>query len=152
MLKYVGAEGSISNPMSLIKKGKENLQGFFQIVSPSCVFGKLHIDCAITHLMRRKENDTMRARDPGVELMMCLSATNQITLALEKCGVKEGDDALIIFWDGAQTKEEVLDLLTLKENSSLIGSDGKDPSMFDISEDAPDLECWIVEKVNLAQL
>ena len=150
MLSFTGARGVIFDPRALLDTGRKE-DPMFQMISPSCIHGEMHIVTAFGHVQRRLENGTVRTRSPSFEILLCLAATDQIGTALDILSVDEGDEEAILIHDAKMDIDTFLVKNGLEKDYGVL-SGGKDQSPFNVPPDAKDIERWVCEAVNLSQL
>ncbi len=117
----VGASGAIDDVESLIAYFRES-KGDGIALDADEVFGMDHIISALKHAERAFERGENVSSRLLMETLLYASGERQISLAIERMGVKPGKGRTVLLLEGSQ-KEEALSRLGLTEDPSLIGAD-----------------------------
>ncbi len=91
-----------------------------QAFDADMVFGENHILSALQHAERAFRRGTNLAADRMMEVLVYAAGERQISNALEKMGVKEGKDRIVILAVGEGDVNRLLEGLGLERDDSLV--------------------------------
>lgn len=99
-----GAIGKIDDPMKFIKGVQAELGKETLCLDADMVCGREHIESAVMHAERSFDHGTNSSDSFAMEVMLYASGERQLSKALNKMSVKEGEVALaIVSFDGEVT-------------------------------------------------
>lgn len=135
-----------------------------QIFDAEKIAGRDHLLLAARLAFDAMERDRSFADDSSIELTCWAAGMRQINKSLEKVGVKEGENGVVLFVSGEdeesveQAREACLERLGIDGNDDFVGVDGCEEVLsetFDLSEDRLEvypIEELVMEKVSLLSL
>jgi len=161
-VKIIGARGKIPDLDKAIKKLEKTYGGkktAVQLMRADRVFGELHIRSAAEHASRAVEQGRNRSDDIGVELILYAAAERQITVAIDKLGVRNDTDEIAIAIIGKVEENELLAMLGLQRDDAVLEpSQEKDYRIFGITDEElasvgeERLQDLVLERVALSEL
>ncbi len=104
--------------LDAIAELKARYGGEIIALNPMAVCGKDHVLSVYMHAKRAFESGTSTSRDFAGEFMRYLSGERQISRAIEKAGVKDGDSVVMV---SDVDMKEVERALRLKLDDSILG-------------------------------
>jgi KEOPS complex subunit Cgi121 len=119
----VGARGRIEDSEDFVERlrSKATDMGLdVQVFDANLVFGRDHISSALEHALRAFERGTNVASSLMMEVLVYASGERQISTALEKMGVKEGRDGVVIVALGEGDVNHLLEEVGLERDDSII--------------------------------
>jgi KEOPS complex subunit Cgi121 len=119
----VGVRGDIGPVRAFVKRLREVAQELdleAQAFDADLVFGAEHLLVAWEHAERAFERGTSVASDRMMELLLFASGERQITAALEKLGLKEGQDGAALLIVGEGDPDSLIRKLGLARDDSLL--------------------------------
>ena len=137
-MKAFGAVGKLDAAEALrIAREMADGTGFeFVLMNADLVFGWAHIASAYEHARRAFEAGRNSSKTLGTETLLYASGERQISRAIEKIGVRDGQTrtAIVVIGNaGAEEGGELLSALDLKRDDGVLDAHGKDPGAFGIS-------------------
>ncbi len=157
-MKVIGARGKISDANSAIEKVSQMEavhDSTIQLFRADRIFGREHIETALELANRARDNDDARAKTLGMEVLLFAAAERQITGALEKLGVGPETCDFGVLIVGDASSQEVLEGLNLMRDDAVLDKEGKDHSIFNITQEemmAAPVHELILERMALSQL
>jgi KEOPS complex subunit Cgi121 len=133
----VGARGRIESVEDLVDRLRSvasELGLEVQAFDADMVFGRDHIASALEHARRAFERGSNVATSLMMEVLVYASGERQISTALEKMGVKEGSDGLVVLAVGGGDVDRLLEGVGLERDDSLIEPRREMLPAFGISE------------------
>lgn len=91
---------ALLNKINKITQQKDD--SIIQLINTDNICGKKHLKQAITQAFKVFDEKQNFANDPGLEIVVRLSAQKQINKALKKLGIKEKGNITIIYIDTTQ--------------------------------------------------
>ena len=82
-----------------------------QLFDPDFICCKEHILLAYMNAKSRFSDHTNRAKNIGIEMLLCASLTSQIDVAIKKAGAKS-NESFVLFSDSASAYRKIADNLT----------------------------------------
>ncbi len=133
----VGARGVVDNVEAFIqglraKAAKTGLQ--VQVFDADMVFGEDHLRSALKHAERAFQRGKNVASDLMVEVLVYAAGERQISRALEKMGLKEAADRLVLLALGKGDVETLLAEMRLVRDDTLVDGDPKHLAAYGITE------------------
>ncbi len=119
----VGVRGDVGPVRAFVKRLREVAQGLgleAQAFDADLVFGAEHLLVAWEHAERAFERGTNVASDRMMEVLLFAAGERQITAALEKLGLKEGQDGAALLIVGEGDPEPLIRKLGLGRDDSLL--------------------------------
>ena len=97
MIVVIGARGTIKNIDSFVEQlllfsKKENL--VIQVFDATVIYGKDHLVSATTHAQRAFQQGTNATNSLALEILLYAAGERQIQKAIQKIGVKKGEQAV----------------------------------------------------------
>ncbi|MFQ5837816.1 MAG: KEOPS complex subunit Cgi121 [Thermoplasmata archaeon] len=114
-----GSTGPIEDFMNRLQAEADKLALEAQAFNADMVFGKDHILSAVDHARRAFERGTNVASNFMMEVLVYASGERQISAALEKMGLKEGEGGMVVLAVGGGDAEALLQRLGLERDDSL---------------------------------
>jgi KEOPS complex subunit Cgi121 len=139
VIRIIGAAGEIDVQKVLGIVGKLSSEWKVQIalLDAELVFGREHVLSAFEHAERAFGNGTNTAKTLATELILYASGDRQISVAIEKMGIKDGSKRVAIaILDEIEDARmsELLEKLGLKRDDDVLLPEGKSLEAFGISE------------------
>jgi len=146
-MKIVGCTGCIDDVndfMTHVNQFAEKKTIEIQLFDASMIFGSIHLKSAFVHALRAFQREEMATHSLGMELLFYASGERQITRAIQKMGIKQGETTIIIcflfpknFHNNIDTIiDNFLTHFDLKQKESVIEPDKTMISRFGISNNA----------------
>ncbi len=145
MQKIIGAKGKIQDINSFLKKIitlSSRYDMVIQVVNADFVYGKYHLFSAVEHTIRSFKNRMNSLNSLSLEMLLYASGERQIQKAIEKIGIKNGNQKIaFIFIKENNIKisddevEHVLSSLNLKRDDKVLEGDVDTLKRFGIAED-----------------
>ncbi|RLE47469.1 MAG: hypothetical protein DRJ31_08815 [Candidatus Methanomethylicota archaeon] len=101
------------NILDELNEIRKKTNAIVQIVDPSCVASLDHIRLIAFQTWEAMKNDELMAEKPEIDLLMRFALTDQINLAIERCGYKGLKSILIVF--GLKKDVEKAEVILKKE-------------------------------------
>jgi KEOPS complex subunit Cgi121 len=139
MIRIIGAVGEIDAGKALgtIEQLSSEWNVQIALMDAELVFGREHILSAFEHAERAFRNRTNTAKTLATETLLYASGDRQISVAIEKMGIKDGSKsvAVAILNDIEDDRiPELLEKLGLKRDDGVLLPEGKSLKAFGISE------------------
>ncbi|MFQ5910791.1 MAG: KEOPS complex subunit Cgi121 [Thermoplasmata archaeon] len=98
MVLIAGVRGRVSNCEDILQAAREfcGSEGSVQLMRASMVFGRIHLESAVDHAIRSFEQGRNSSNSLATETLLYASGMRQISRAIEKMGIKEGDSEIAI--------------------------------------------------------
>ncbi|MCK5024610.1 MAG: hypothetical protein KAR56_03235, partial [Thermoplasmata archaeon] len=106
-----------------------------QLFRADRIFGKEHLQVAAELAIRSWDQGTARTKTLGMEIMLYAAAERQISGAIDKLGVQDDTTEIAIITVGRINPEEVLAELNLQMADDVLDAEGKDYSIYKISQE-----------------
>ncbi len=134
ILGAIGEISSVEDTLSKVKEFESRHGVKVQLIRADRVFGPLHLEVAVEHAQRRFEHGRNRSNDIGIELLLYTAAERQISVAIEKLGIRDGTEKVAIVIVGEAPEEELLSILGLERNDDVLAAEpDQSYSVFGIS-------------------
>jgi KEOPS complex subunit Cgi121 len=143
--KIIGAKGKIQDINSFLKKIitlSNRYDMVIQVVNADFVYGKDHLFSAVEHTIRSFKNQMNSLNSLSLEMLLYASGERQIQKAIEKIGIKNGNQKIAFIFirerNGKISDDEVehvLSSLNLKRNDKVLEGDVDTLKRFGITED-----------------
>lgn len=160
-LQILGAKGKISSVDDVLDKlklfCKEN-GCEAQLFDSEMVFGEAHLRSAYEHAVRAFDEGMNSAKSLATEVLLYASGERQISVAIEKMGIKDGKDEVCVVMIGEADPNDLLGYLGLEREDSLLEGDVENLKAFGISEEemvtVPENEVFdlVLERVAMVDL
>ncbi len=113
-----------------------------QVVNADFVYGKDHLFSAVEHTIRSFKNRMNSLKSLSLEMLLYASGERQIQKAIEKIGIKKGNQKIAFIFIKANNRkisddevEHVLSSLNLKRDDKVLEGDVDTLKRFGITED-----------------
>jgi KEOPS complex subunit Cgi121 len=141
VISIIGAVGEIDaeKVLGAVEELSSELNIGMVLLNAELVFGREHILSAYEHAKRAFGNGTNTAKTLATETLLYASGERQISVAIEKMGIKDGSKAVAIaILDVLEEARisELLERLGLKRDDKVLLPEGKSLEAFGISEKA----------------
>ncbi len=129
-----------------------------QLLRADRIFGAAHLTSAIEKAERSFSAGTAMAKTMGMEILLYAAAERQTSEALRKVGIQEGIQEMALAVVGDIDGRTILAELGLERDDSLLDPDGKDYSIFGISQGETEslgeagIQELVLEKVALSEI
>ena len=134
ILGAIGEISSVEDTLSKVKEFESRRGVKVQLIRADRVFGPLHLEVAVEHAQRSFDHGRNMSNDIGIELLLYAAAERQINVAIGKLGIRNGTEKVAIVMVGEAPEEELLSMLGLKRNDSVLAAEpDKSYSVFGIS-------------------
>lgn len=133
----VGVRVRVGDPAAFVERLRSAASGLgldVQAFDADMVFGRDHIASALEHARRAFERGTNVASSLMMEVLVYAAGERQISTALDKMGVKEGKDGVVILAVGEGDVDRLLEELRLRRDDSLIDGKAEMLAVFGITE------------------
>ncbi len=134
----MGAKGKISSVDDVLDKLKQFCEENgceAQLFDSMMVFGEGHLRSAYEHAVRAFDEGRNSAKSLPTEVLLYASGERQISVAIEKMGIKDGKDEVCIVLIGEADSNDLLGHLGLERKDSLLEGEVKNLKAFGISEE-----------------
>ena len=145
MQKIIGAKGKIQDINSFLKKIitlSSRYDMVIQVVNADFVYGKDHLFSAVEHTIRSFKNRMNSLNSLSLEMLLYASGERQIQKAIEKIGIKNGNQKIAFIFIKENNRkisddevEHVLSSLNLKRDDKVLEGDVDTLKRFGITED-----------------
>ena len=145
MQKIIGAKGKIQDINSFLKKIITLSNGYdmvIQVINADFVYGKDHLFSAVEHTIRSFKNQMNSLNSLSLEMLLYASGERQIQKAIEKIGIKNGNQKIAFIFIKENNRkisddevEHVLSSLNLKRDDKVLEGDVDTLKRFGITED-----------------
>ena len=145
MQKIIGAKGNIQDVNFFLKEISSLSKKYdivIQVFNADLVYGEDHLSSAVEHAMRSFKNQMNSLNSLPLEMLLYASGERQIQKAIEKIGIKNGNQkiAFIFMMDNNRKisddeVEHVLSSLNLKREDKVLEGDVDTLKRFGINED-----------------
>jgi len=143
-LQIIGATGEIPDKELFI----ENAMNYaaknhfiLQVFNADLIYGKTHLESAVAHASRAFQQNTNTTHTLAMEILLYASGERQLQIALPQMGIHKGPGhvAIVLYSEeNIQIEEpmiqELLNLLQLKRNDTVLKGNEKTLQLFGISE------------------
>lgn len=92
----VAARGPATPRDDVLAAAKDHLAGTTALLAPDRIGGRVHLQAALDQARRALDADRDRVRDPALEVLLHAAGTDQIEQALERVGLGETVEALVV--------------------------------------------------------
>ena len=153
-----GARGQIDkieDVLPIISRLEKHHDSTVQLFRADRIFGKEHLQIAAELAIRSWDQKTPCAKTLGMEIMLYAAAERQISGAIDKLGVQDDTIEISIIAVGQISPEEVLAALNLQRADDVLDAEGKDYSIFQISQEEMNFASAseiILERMALSEL
>lgn len=130
-----GQIGIIEDILPIISSLEKQHDSTVQLFRADRIFGKEHLQVAAELAIRSWDGGTARAKTLGMEIILYAAAERQISGAIDKLGVQDNTTEIAIITVGQISPEEVLTALNLQRADDFLDAEGKDHSIFQISQE-----------------
>lgn len=93
--------------LSMLNRAGRPASGWLQLVDAEVVAGPAHLALALLRAERARHRGTTRLSDPGANFLCFLAGTDQFSEAVERAGVREGDQELVLVSSPSRELEPV---------------------------------------------
>ena len=148
-----GQIGSIEQILPIISSLEKEHDSTVQLFRADRIFGKEHLQTA-AEMATRAWAESPRSKTLGMEILLYAAAERQINNAIDKLGMTPEITEFAIVTIGQIGQEEVLTVLNLQA-ADVLGAEGKDYSIFDITEEEIKLASipeLVLERMALSEL
>lgn len=145
MQKIIGAKGKIQDINSFLKKIitlSNRYDMVIQVFNADFVYGKDHLFSAVEHTIRSFKNRMNSLNSRSLEMLLYASGERQIQKAIEKIGIKNGNQKIAFIFIKENNRkisddevEHVLSSLNLKRDDKVLEGDVDTLKRFGITED-----------------
>ncbi len=145
MQKIIGAKGKIQDINSFVKKiiTLSNIYDMvIQVINADFVYGKDHLFSAVEHTIRSFKNRMNSLNSLSLEMLLYASGERQIQKAIEKIGIKNGNQKIAFIFIKENNRkisddevEHVLSSLNLKRDDKVLEGGVDTLKRFGITED-----------------
>lgn len=156
-INIIGARGQIGNIeqiLPIISKLEKEHDSTVQLFRADRIFGKEHLQTA-AEMAARAWASSPRTKTLGMEIMLYAAAERQITGAIDKLGVQDDTTETAIITVGQIDPDEVLTALNLQRADDVLDAEGKDHSIFQISQEEMSFASVseiVLERIALSEL
>jgi KEOPS complex subunit Cgi121 len=143
--KVIGAKGKIQDINSFLKRIiilSNRYDMVIQVVNADFVYGKDHLFSAVEHAIRSFKNRVNSLNSLSLEMLLYASVERQIQKAIEKIGIKNGNQKIAFIFIKENNRkisddevEHVLSSLNLKRDDKVLEGDVDTLKRFGITED-----------------
>jgi KEOPS complex subunit Cgi121 len=143
--KVIGAKGKIQDINSFLKRIiilSNRYDMVIQVVNADFVYGKDHLFSAVEHAIRSFKNRMNSLNSLSLEMLLYASVERQIQKAIEKIGIKNGNQKIAFIFIKENNRkisddevEHVLSSLNLKRDDKVLEGDVDTLKRFGITED-----------------
>lgn len=102
-VKLISPEATIKSLSGM--QGSQNPFGFTQAFSAKNVCSQKQVIFALHHTLDSFEKGTNRLKLPALELLLCVTATDQLDNAIKVCGLQKGENDVVIVCCAGTKKE-----------------------------------------------
>jgi len=157
-MNIFGARGRITDMddvLQTISRLEKQHDSTVQLFRADRIFGREHLQAAAEMADRSWTGGIARARTLGMEIMLYAAAERQISGAIEKLGIEDGMTEIATVVIGNIEPDTILDALDLQRADDVLEPEGKDHSIFDISQDEMNMVSipeLVLERVALSEI
>ncbi len=150
-----GQIGKIQDILPDISGLEKEHDSTVQLFRADRIFGKEHLQTAAELATRSWDSGNARAKTLGMEILLYAAAERQITGAIDKLGIADTTEKIAIITIGPISPDDVLTALNLQRADDVLNAEGKDHSIFNLTEEemnfasAPEL---VLERMALSEL
>lgn len=122
-IKIIGCKGEIHSVELFIKKAQEfvkDLKLLIQFLNADYVLGEEHILSAYEHAKRAFDAKENISKSMAMEILVYVSGEPQIANALDKVGIKDGCERIVLVLDGALDVEGLISHLNLQMDNDVL--------------------------------
>ena len=133
----LGARGSIQDPEAALGKIREWGQTHHAEVlamDARSVFGRDHLESAVTHAERAQAQGAMGARTLAAETLLYASGQRQIVDAIRVAGLRKGTETVALIAWTADDPEDLLKSLGWVRDDRVLDARGKSLEMLGVNE------------------
>lgn len=122
-LKIIGCRGKVESVDGFIKKARDfisNKNILLQFLDAEKVLGREHILSAVEHANRSFERKENISSSKAMEILIYTAGELQISIALEKIGLKDGCENIALVVEGDLDINDILAHLELKRDDEVL--------------------------------
>lgn len=125
MVLLAGLKGEVSDTEDVLRAAREacEVDASVQLMRAPMVFGRIHLESAIDHAIRAFERGRNTSNSRATETLLYASGTRQISKAIEKMGIREGDSEVALVAFGEFSFDEFLEKANFKQDDSVLSGD-----------------------------
>ncbi|MFQ6106984.1 MAG: KEOPS complex subunit Cgi121 [Thermoplasmata archaeon] len=136
MVHLAGLRGDVTDAEGLLKSARESCgpNGSVQLLRASMVFGRVHLESAAEHAARSFEQGRNSSNSLATEALLYASGSTQISKAIEKMGIGEGDSEMALIAFGEFDLKRFVGLAKLTRDDDVLEGDLGMLPLFGITE------------------
>ncbi len=125
MVLLAGLRGEVFSAEDALSAARDagEADASVQLMRASMVFGRIHLESAIDHAIRAFERGRNTSNSRATETLLYASGTRQISKAIEKMGIREGDSEVALVAFGEFSLDEFLEKANFNQDDSVLDGD-----------------------------
>lgn len=137
-IQIIGCRGSVDSVDELLKSAREFTGGakvLLQFLDAERVLGREHVISAVEHALRAFSRKRNISDSLAMEILLYTAGEPQISIALQKVGIKDGCEGIALVADGALDIAGLLAHLNLSRDDEVLAFSESKLVFFGIEED-----------------
>jgi KEOPS complex subunit Cgi121 len=134
----IGARGKVTDPEAMIQAAREwaaHYRSEILLADADVVFGRDHLESAVSHALRAQTAGTMVSRSVAMESLRYLAAQRQVADAIRVAGIRRGTNRIAVVLFGATTVDSLLALQGWQRDDSVLEARGKSLDVLGITKE-----------------
>lgn len=132
-----GARGAIGDPEEVLRKAAAWAAGRgveILLADARAVIGRDHLESAVRHGKRAKDQGTMTTRTLGMETLLYLSGRRQVADAISVAGIRKGTTGVAVVVFGDTFAADLLEAMGWSPDPTCLDAERKDLEALGIRE------------------